>query len=161
MRGSIALAIVVVAAVTAHAEPWEDGVAKRDQERANALFADGNLLFARQAHAPALAKYREALALWNHPVIRFNAAVALFNLERFVESADELDAALEFGNAPFSATQLKQIEEYQTKLRERVGEVSATCESKSTRVLLDGNEWFTCPGSGTRRVLAGEHAVVA
>ena len=55
--------------------PWSVGVPLAVQARANALYDEGNQLFVQQAHAPALEKYKQALALWDHPLIRFNLAV--------------------------------------------------------------------------------------
>src|SRR6185503_17001757 len=156
MRGVLALVwlLALTKPALADNEPWTNGVATADQERANALFAEANRFYAQQAYAPAV-------AIWDHPVIRFNLAVTLFKVERYVEAGEALDAALKFGNQPFSAEQLAQIGEYQTKLRDHIGELTARCTGDATHVSLDGKEWFTCPGTQTRRVIAGEHAIVA
>ena len=163
MRRWLILACLIALSAPARAESkqWEAGVSQADQERANALFAEANRLYGQQAYAPAVDKYRAALAIWNHPVIRFNLGVTLFKLDRFVEAGEALEAALAFGNAPFSKEQLDQIAEYQTKLRDHIGEISASCADQETKVSLDGKDWFTCPGARTIRVLAGEHAIVA
>src|SRR6185503_19237467 len=136
------------------------GVAKDDQTKANALFAEGNQLFAQQAHAPALDKYRAAIALWDHPLIEFNMAVTLVRLDRILEAADVLDKALRFGKDPYpTPEQYQQALDYQKLVAGRVGTVEASCTQKAA-VLLDGKPWFTCPGKQTRRVLAGEHVLV-
>src|SRR5262245_48307466 len=62
--------------------PWAVGVAPEAQSAALQLFKQGNSLFAESQHAAALAKYREALKVWDHPAIRYNAAVALVNLDQ-------------------------------------------------------------------------------
>ena len=62
--------------------PWAANVAEDAQKQAMQLFEEGNKLFEDSQHAAALAKYREALKVWDHPAIRYNAAVALINLDR-------------------------------------------------------------------------------
>jgi hypothetical protein len=148
---------------TARAEvPWATGVAKDRQSKANALFAEGNQLFAQQAHAPALDKYKQAIELWDHPLIEFNMAVTLVRLDRILEAAETIDKALRFGQAPFpSPEQYQQALDYQKLVAGRVGTIAASCEQTSGAVLLDGRPWFSCPGTHTVRVLAGEHVVVA
>jgi len=158
-----ALLIVLAVARTAAAEPeWARGVPQATQDQANALFAQANQLFAEQAHAPALEKYQAALALWDHPLIRFNMAVTLIRLDRILEAADNLERAMRFGDAPFDTKdRYQQALDYQALLRGRVGSVEASCDQSGARVTLDGTPWFDCPGTQHKRVLAGEHAVVA
>ena len=160
-----AIAIVIVLALVrvAAAEPeWARGVPAETQKQANALFAEANQLFAQQAHAPALEKYQAALKLWDHPLIRFNMAVTLIRLDRILEAADNLDRALRFKEAPFASKELyQQALDYQALLRGRVGTVEVKCDQGAARVSLDGAPWFACPGVQQKRVLAGEHAVVA
>jgi hypothetical protein len=162
MRSCATLLAVLLAAGVAHADnkPWAQGVAQKTQDEANALFADANTLFARQAHAAALEKYRAAIALWDHPLIRFNMAVTLIRLDRVLEAADELDQALRYGNTPFEADHYQQALDYKALLAGRVGTIEASCEQAGAHVLLDGKPWFDCPNTRKQRVLAGEHAVV-
>lgn len=151
---------VTVGASTVHANAWTDGVPEAQQDQANAIFEEGNQLFAQQAHNPALEKYRAALALWDHPLIRFNLAVTLIRLDRPLEAIEELERALRFGEDPFKKDLYQQALDYQALLRGRVGYVEASCSQAGAQVLLDGQPWFSCPGSQKLRVMAGEHAVV-
>lgn len=164
MMRRCALVIALVAwhgAARAEVE-WAVGVAKEDQRKANELFAEGNELFAQQAHALALDKYRAAIALWDHPLIRFNMAVTLVRLDRLVEAAESLDKALRFGAAPFpEPDQYQQALDYQRLVAGRVGTIEVTCDQPDTEVLLDGAAWLSCPGKRSAHVLAGPHLVVA
>jgi hypothetical protein len=163
VTGRIALVCFCVTgmATAAFAEqPWEAGVPRPAREQANAVFAEANQLFAQQAHQPALEKYKEAIALWDHPLIRFNMAVTLVRLDRILEAADTLDAALRFGAAPFSAEHYQQALDYQKLVGGRVGTVEAACTQDGVQILLDGKPWFQCPGTRSQRVLAGEHVIV-
>lgn len=157
----LALAALLLLAGVAHADArWADGVSKDNQAKANALFAEANQLFAQQAHAPALEKYRAAIALWDHPLIEFNLAVTLIRLDRYLEAADALDKALRFAAAPFpSPEQYQQALDYQKLVSGRIGTISASCEQPGATMSLDGKPWFTCPGTQSRRVLVGNHVV--
>jgi hypothetical protein len=145
----------------ADTKPWAVGVPEEQQDKANAIFEEGNQLFAQQAHAPALEKYRAALALWDHPLIRFNLAVTLIRLDRTLEAADELEKALRYGDQPFKKDLYQQALDYQALLRRQLGYLEATCTQEGANVLLDGKPWFACPGTHKTRVMVGEHAVVA
>jgi tetratricopeptide (TPR) repeat protein len=146
----------------AHADPaWMAGVSAEQQARANALFEEGNVLFAKQAHRPALAKYEQAIALWDHPLIRFNMAVTKLRLDLILEAYDDLERALRYDSAPFPAALYAQALDYRKLLAGRVARVTARCTQTGTRVTLDGKPWFTCPADERRRVLTGDHLLVA
>jgi hypothetical protein len=141
--------------------PWAQGVDNARQDAANALYAQGNDLFARGAQAEAADKYRAALAIWDHPLIRFNLAVALIRLDRMLEAADEIDGALRYGDKPFAGSEhYQQALDYQALIAHQLVTLETVCTQASTRVLLDGKPWFTCPGSAKVRLLAGEHLLV-
>lgn len=162
MLRAVVVGFALMVATDARAEDaWAKGVSAENQKRANELFAEANQLFAQQAHAPALEKYREATALWNHPVIQFNMAVTLVRLDRHLEAADAIEAALKFGESPFSSELYGQVLDYQKLVQGRVGDIEATCSTKGASVTLDGKPWFPCPGSRKVRVLSGEHGVSA
>jgi hypothetical protein len=141
-------------------KPWAQGIPEATQDKAIAIFEEGNQLFAQQAHAPALEKYRAALKLWDHPLIRFNIAVTLIRLERPLEAAEELELALRYDDAPFKKELYQEALNYQLLLKRQVGYVEASCDQAGANILIDGKPWFTCPGTQKQRVLAGEHAIV-
>ena len=140
--------------------PWSKGVSPETQAKANALYDEGNQLFAQQAHTAALEKYKAALALWNHPLIRFNLAVTEIRLDKVLEAADDLDQALKYGDKPFKPELYQQALDYQALIKGRVGDIEATCDTTASHLLLDGKPWFDCPGTNKQRIAAGEHAIV-
>jgi hypothetical protein len=140
--------------------PWATGVPEETQAKANALFAEANALFAEQAHTAALEKYRAALALWDHPLIRFNVAVTLIRLDRILEAADDLESALRFGDKPFSKELYRQALDYRALVGGRVGDLEVSCDQPGAHIQLDGKPWFACPGTHKQRLLAGEHVLV-
>ncbi|MDQ3365423.1 MAG: hypothetical protein M3680_08350 [Myxococcota bacterium] len=163
MRSAVAIIVGLVASLSAPAhadEPWEQGVPTATRDAAQALFREGNQLFAQEAHPGALEKYKAAIALWDHPLIRFNMAVTQIRLDRILEAAAELEAALRFGSAPFTPELHRQALDYQKLVGGRVGNLEASCTVAGAQVLLDGKPWFTCPGTQQQRVLTGEHVLV-
>ncbi len=161
MKRLIVALVLASSGVAAADVPWAEGVTKDNQAKANALFAEANELFAQQAHAPALERYRAALALWDHPLIELNMAVTLIRLDRILEAADALDKALRYADAPFpTPEQYRQALDYQRLVAGRVGTLVASCTQPGA-ITLDGRPWFSCPGKHEKRVLAGEHTVVA
>jgi len=139
---------------------WSKGVPPDVQAKANALYDEGNQLFAQQAHAPALEKYKAAIALWDHPAIRLNMAVTEIRLDRILDAADDLEKALRFGDKPFKPSDYQNALDYQSLIKGRVGFVEATCDGTATHLLLDGKPWFDCPGTKKLRIATGEHAIV-
>jgi hypothetical protein len=155
------LTLVLLARV-AHADdvPWAKGISDDQQAKANALYAEANELFAHQDNAGALAKYQAAIALWDHPRIRFNMAVTLIRLDRILEAADSLDAALRYGDKPFSPDLYQRVLDDQQLVKGRVADLEASCSQQDVHVLLDGKPWMTCPATQKTRVLAGEHILL-
>jgi hypothetical protein len=142
------------------AKPWANGVPEATQKQASALYEEGNTLFAQQAHAPALEKYRAAVALWDHPLIQFNLAVTLIRLDRILEAAEHLEKALRYREAPYTRELFQQAQDYQRLVEGRVGFVEVSCAQAGAKVLIDGKRWFTCPGTQKMREMAGEHTLV-
>src|SRR5258706_1955354 len=142
-------------------DEWAKNIPADTQKKAQALFGEANNLFAEEKHAPALEKYKAALALWDHPLIRFNTAVTEIRLDRILDAAADLDKALAYGAKPFPTKELyQQALDYQNLIKGRVGEVSASCEQPKVHVVLDGKAWIDCPGSASTRVLVGEHTLI-
>jgi hypothetical protein len=140
-------------------KPWADGVAPDVQQKATALYDEGNELFAQQAQNPALEKYKQAIALWEHPKIRYNMAVTEIRLDRVLDAAEDLEKALKWGDQPFTKTDYQNALDYQALLKGRIGYIEIECSEPGGHVFFDGKPWFDAPGKKKMRVLAGEHAV--
>lgn len=140
---------------------WAKGVPEPNQRQAEKLFDEGNELFAKQAHAPAVDKYKAALALWDHPLVQFNLAVTLIRLERPLEAAEHLERALRYNEKPFTKPELyQQGLDFQVLLKNQLGYISVSCDQAGATITLDGKAWFNCPGTQKVRVPAGEHTIV-
>ena len=125
------------------------------------MFDEGNRLFENSEHAAALAKYREALKIWDHPAIRYNAAVALINLDQPLAAHDNLELALRYGEAPFNPETHQQALTYRKLLRGQLAELKVTCSEPGADVALDGATLFMAPGEAARWLLPGAHQLVA
>jgi tetratricopeptide (TPR) repeat protein len=159
---SLLLLSLLVSPARAQTErPWAQGVSEADQRAAFVSFAEGNALFTESQYAAALARYREALRLWDHPAIRYNAAVSLINLDQPLPAYEHLEAALAHGAAPLGAENHRQAVLYERLLSAQLAELEVVCAEPGAKVTLDGDTLFEGPGRATRRVLPGAHQVTA
>lgn len=161
---SVWLAGVLVVSISSRAEdvrPWAEGVSAEHQEQALALFQEGNGLFEHSQYSAALTQYRKALELWDHPAIRYNAAVALINLDKPLTAYDDLEAALRFGEAPFPVETFRQAQLYRRLIAGQFAELEVSCEEEGAEVTLDGEWLLMGPGQTKRRLVPGRHQLVA
>lgn len=165
MRALI-LAIVLVWSQRAIAQPperpWAVGVSETDQTRALELLTQGNALVEQGRFADGLDLYRKALAIWDHPAIRANLAVALLNLDRRIDAYQELEQALRFGPAALEPEIYQQALKDERLLRGEIVTLTIECVDAKTRVSLDAKDLgMSCPGSTKQLVRAGRHQLVA
>jgi tetratricopeptide (TPR) repeat protein len=146
--------------VRADDKPWAEGVSAEAQTKALELYRQGNEMFEQARYREALEKYEVALREWDHPSIRYNAAVCLINLGRPEEAYDNLIAALRFGGQPLSAELQRQAKTYEALLASQLAELEVHCKEPQAKVLLDGKDLLDCPGSQGRKLKAGRHQVV-
>jgi hypothetical protein len=160
MRWLIALVLLGSGIARADNEPWKAGVPADKQDAALALYKEGNEFFNKQQFKEALEKYAQALAIWDHPAIRYNAAVCLINLDKPVEAYEDLEAALRFGDAPLGSSIYNEGLNYQKLLGPRIAEVDVTTK-EDAKVTLDGRPVLDTAGTTARHVLSGDHQIVA
>jgi hypothetical protein len=163
--------IGVIATALAHAaparaqgagdEPWAQGVTDDQKVRAQALLDQGNAQFLDHKYPEALATYQQAVAVWDHPAIRFNIVRCLVMLGRSVEAYDNLEQALRYGEAPLEASVYEEALGYQKLLEGQIAEVAVRCAQDGVVVTLDGQPLLDCPGAMTKRLAPGAHEVVA
>jgi tetratricopeptide (TPR) repeat protein len=157
-----AMRAIVVACLLAYAgpaqaeEPWKVGVTEDQKKQAKVLLDGGNTLFVDKNYAEALAKYRAAIDVWDHPAIRFNVVRCLIQLERTDEAAQELKLALKYGAAPLEEAVYAEALAYEKLLAKAVAEIVINCP-KEIKVTLDGQD-VACGSS--RQVKPGRRLVV-
>ena len=132
-----------------------------NQDAALALYKEGNAFFSQAQYKEALEKYVQALAIWDHPAIRYNAAVCLINLDRPVEAYEDLEAAMRFGEPPLGDDLYKQGRT--TGSCSRAGSPrSRSPPNRPTRGSRSmANRCCNGAGTGSRHVLSGDHQLVA
>jgi PEGA domain-containing protein len=140
---------------------WSRGVSPESRRAADALFQEGNALLKESIFVSAAAKYREALARWDHPNIHFNLALALMNLDQPVETHDHLVAAMRHGPEPLQKDRYEHARNYLALLEKQLARVTIRCDVPGGQVALDGKPLFETPGAYDGLVRAGRHTVVA
>ncbi|MFH2010649.1 MAG: tetratricopeptide repeat protein [bacterium] len=140
-------------------KPWAKGVSAADRSKALALYKEGNKHFEDSQYKEALARYLQAVKLWDHPAIRYNIAECYVNLERPLAAHRNLKRALRFGEAGLK-THYKQARTYLRLLSGRLGRIEVACREPGAKVTLDGVLLFTAPGKARRTVQVGKHVVV-
>ena len=161
MRVVVLVLVLLAGIARADDKPWAAGVSAADQKQALALYNQGNEQFASDAFLEALATYEQALAVWDHPSIHYNAAVCLIHLDRLVEAYAHLTQAMKYGAAPLGPALWKEAQSYDKLLARQLGELEVSCDEPGAELTLDGKPLFTAPGTATRRVLTGDHQIVA
>ena len=148
--------------VVAHADdkPWAQGVSADKQKKALALYREGNAFFQQAQYKEALATYELALVEWDHPLVRYNAAVCLINLDRLPAAWDDFEAAVRFGDAPLGKELFDEARRYQRQLAADTGTLEITCNIAGADVQLDGASVLTGPGKVTKRLAKGAHRIV-
>jgi hypothetical protein len=158
----IAALVPVLAPATARAQraPWAEGVTDSQKAEAKALLDAGNALLLDKKYVEALDKYTAAVAVWDHPAIRFNMVRCLIQLGRNLEAFDNLEKSLQYGAAPLEDTVYNEALSYQKLLASQIGDVRVRCEQPGVTLTLDGQPLAVCPATETRRVLVGAHQIV-
>jgi hypothetical protein len=146
---------------TAADRPWARSISAETQKAANALFRDGNGLLKDSLFVQASKKYREALAVWDHPAIHYNLALALLNLDQPLEVYSQLEEALKYGAAPLDTDKFDHAMRYKTLIEKQLARVEISCTQQGATVTMDGKEILVAPGKYEGIVRAGQHAILA
>jgi len=142
-------------------KPWNVGVTQEQRDAAQPLFEAGNEHFERSSYGNALKEYREAIVHRDHPAIRYNMAICLINLDQPIEAYEQLQHALQFGDAPLGRDLFKEGQTYKKLLLGQLAELRVTTQESDANVSLDGEELFVGPGEATRLVRPKRHQVIA
>ncbi len=158
---AVVLATLVASAPLVHAEsPWAEGVSDERKAQAKTLLDAGNAFLIEKKYVEALEKYTAAVAVWDHPAIRFNMVRCQIQLGQNLEAYDNLEKSLKYGAAPLEETVYNEAVGYQKLLASQVGELVVSCEQAGVALTLDGKPLATCPTKQAMRVLAGPHQIV-
>ncbi len=140
--------------------PWAKGVSEQQQRAAIALFEAGNGLLKESIFLKAVENYRKALALWDHPGIHYNLALALLNLDQPIEVHEHLVAAMAYGPGPLENEKFEYARNYKTLIEKQLAQVEITCDSPGAIVTMDGKKLFEAPGRYSGLVRPGAHSII-
>lgn len=140
--------------------PWAEGVTPDEQRAALALFNEGNSLLRDAIFPKAAEKYREALTHWDHPAIHYNLALALVNLDQPIEMYHALEKAMQYGSAPIDQDKFDRAKGLKILVEKQLANVEYTIDVAGAKMVFDGKEVFTGPGTWKQMVTAGEHSVL-
>lgn len=168
LRSNLPLAValscaLVLSPAAAHADterPWAKGVSPQDQQAALALFREGNSALKESIFVDAAKKYRDALALWDHPAIHYNLSLVLLNLDQPVEVHKHLIAAMRYGSAPLDSDKFEQAQRFKKLIEAQLATIDVKCDVPGAQVVMDGQPLFVGPGRFTGVVRSGAHAIV-
>ncbi len=160
---SAVLAVGVLAfageAAAQPARPWAEGVSAQESNAALALFTDGNALLKDGIFPDAARKYREALTHWNHPAIHYNLALALVNLDQPIEMFHALESAMAYDCKAIDDDKCKQAKNLKSIVEKQLAHVEYTIDLAGAKMVFDGKEVFTGPGTWKELIQSGEHSV--
>lgn len=162
---ALAATLLTLAAGPAAAQdgenPWAKGVSPEQQKTALALFREGNQALKEGIFADAAAKYREALAQWDHPAIHYNLALSLRTLDQPLEQREHLVAAMKYGADPLDAAKYANAKLMLELVEKQLSRVQVRCEEEGAQVVMDGKQLFVAPGQFDDYVRPGPHSIVA
>jgi tetratricopeptide (TPR) repeat protein len=142
-------------------KPWNRGVPLATRQAASKLFDEGYRFLTIPLFARAAEKFQEALALYQHPAIYFNLALAQLNLVQPVEAYESFGRAMAYGAEPIGDVPYGQAEEYRRRLEQQLGHLAVQCDQPGAAVTIDGRPLFTGPGRWQGVVVPGEHQLLA
>jgi hypothetical protein len=147
--------------------PWDRGVSVEQMQAAAAAFDDANAQLDASLPSKAADRYREALKLWPHPMIHYNLALALIDLKRPVEVAENLEKAIQYGVEGLNgaADKLDQAKRLLEFTLDQLANVEVSCQKEGAKVSVDGKHVFTVEKGKSNtykgRVPIGKHTFVA
>jgi hypothetical protein len=142
-------------------EPWYRQANADVRTRARDLFTQALDKHQQLFRGDAAELYDQALALWDNPDIRWNLALVLEDLGKYLRAYQQLDGALRWGEA-LGAERLRGVRERMQKLEaERLARIEAACDEPGAEIRLDGDPWFRGAGRKTMLVEPGEHYLAA
>ena len=141
--------------------PWAVGVSQEDQTGALEFFRKGNDQYGELDFKAAVLSYESALALWSHPRIHGNLVSALVKLEWYEKAVPHIEAALKYGDRPFSPKIYAQLLENKILVEGKFSRLVLSCKEQGAVVFVDSQQKLECPGQAVVVVRAGKHKVIA
>jgi len=142
--------------------PWLHHISLEQRSAAKALVAEGNKRFNNSQFSEAEKRYIAALAIWEHPAIHYNLALALPEQSRPAEVYEHLRAAMEHGERPLGAGRYNYARTLIERMKGGYAWVEVSCACKATANISSG-EWLLRQEDGSfwGLVPPGDHTLNA
>jgi tetratricopeptide (TPR) repeat protein len=141
--------------------PWAQGVTQVNQAAANIHFQEGNVQLENGLFVKASEEYEKALALWNHPSIHYNMALALVNLKEPIKLRKHLTEALRYGGQPLDSDKTGRARDLLKLVEGQLVRLKVTCDVPGATVKMNGTTLFIGPGRYEEWVLPDEYIFTA
>jgi len=142
-------------------QDWRNAVSESEKDKARTLFREGNSLVKDSIFSQAALQYEAALAIWDHPGIHYNLALALLNSDQPLKLRQHLLGSLKYGPESLGDDKARRAEQYLKLVEKQLSKIVVSSQHKGARVELDGKYLFTAPGSHSDTLRPGQHTVKA
>jgi len=140
-------------------EPWYQQSTAEAQQRADALFKQAVDKHQQLLRVDAMELYEQALAIWDNPDIRWNLALVLNDLGKYLPAHEQLEGTLRWG-ATLGLERLAEVRERMQALEtQRLARIEAVSDEPGADIKLDGQPWFHGAGRESTLVLPGTHYI--
>ena len=146
--------ILVIMTMTFAPEALADSA---DKARAAALLDQGNTLYDRADYKSALAKFKQAAALYPTPEIELNIGLTHERLRDLPAAATHFERFLNHVDRRADEARFRAIQQKLESIRKKLGTVSVVCKVKGAAVTVDGEPAGSTPLSHRLYVLPGRH----
>ncbi|GAB4568609.1 MAG: hypothetical protein Tsb0020_22240 [Haliangiales bacterium] len=137
--------------------PWAENLSQQQRDEADALYQQGTERIQRLQFIQAAEKLRAALALWDHPGIHYNLALALDNLGETLAAYRHISLALRYQGAALHVSECKQAHVMRQRLRRLLAEISIVCSQPGSVVKLGGQPRCRGQDRVSQLVMPGEY----
>jgi hypothetical protein len=142
-------------------EPWYRQPSEEARQRAEALFREAVDKHQQLLRVDAMELYEKALALWDNPDIRWNLALVLDDLGRYLPAHEHLESVFSWG-AALGFERLGEVRERMRALEtQRLARIEALSDQSGADIELDGQPWFQGAARRSALVLPGTHYIGA
>lgn len=141
--------------------PWARGVTDAQQMQALRHFHAGLELHRQLLFAEAASSYEQALAQWAHPKFFLYLSHALAKQGAHLEAYEALRRALRGDPRAMSDSERRLAHNTETGLALELAAVTVRCDEVGAQITINGQPWFTGPGTQRRIVRPGAYVVEA
>ena len=147
--------------------PWSSGVTLAQKTQAVQLYREAKANTRKSFLLSALEQYRQAIELWPHPALYYNAAMVGIRAGLKAEAYEDLKRAMAHGSKPLSEdpdeawTRFAEAEKWLKKLASQLTEIEIVCNEPGAQVFFREKHLFTGPGRHRSRVTVGLYSLIA